>query len=113
MATTPVQRKVTPVDPMFAIPAGSDELVYGTNSGIEAIGSTGPVDSYTGQPVDLSNVSIPIGGTPAATVPTPDIIGIVSQQVRRSPSGDNVIDVVLEVSDVLGATKYEFRVTKV
>lgn len=113
MATTPVQRQVTPIDPMFPIPEGTDELVYGTNSGIDpSRQQTGPVDSYTGSPIDPNYIPQP-DTDGQVFVPTPDIIGIVSQQVRRAPSGENVIDVVLEVSDVVGATKYEFRVTKI
>lgn len=114
MATTPVTRKVTPIDPMFAIPAGATDLVYGTHSGIDSTGTpTGDRDAYTGEAVDPSAPMIPGTGNIAVTVPTPNIVGVVSQQVRRAPSGDNVIDVVIDVEDVLGATKYEFRVTKV
>lgn len=113
MASTPVQRQVTPIDPMFPIPEGTDELVYGTASGIDpARQGTGPVDAYTGSPIDPNFIPQPDSGG-QVYVPTPEIIGIVSQQVRRAPSGENVIDVVVEVSDVVGATKYEFRVTKV
>ena len=113
MTTTPVQRNVTPIDPMFPIPEGVDELVYGTNSGIDpARQGTGPVDSYTGSIVD-PNYFPQQEGIGQVVVPTPEIIGIVSQQVRRAPSGDNVIDVVIEVSEVVGTTKYEFRVTKI
>jgi hypothetical protein len=112
MATTPVQRKVTPIDPMFPIPEGTDELVYGTRSETDALANaTGPVDSYTGQAVDPTLV-VPVQTTGQSTVPSPDIIGIVSQQVRRAPSGENVIDVVVQTSDIVGAIRYEFRVTK-
>jgi len=113
MASTPVQRKVTPIDPMFPIPAGVDELVYSTHSEIDSLRETvGPVDSYTGSPVDPS-IGSPIAQPGQTTVATPSVIGVVSQQVRRAPSGENVIDVVVAVDDVAGATKYEFRVTKI
>lgn len=111
MASTPVQRKVTPIDPMFPIPAGTDELVYATTSALDSMRLDGPVDSYTGNPIDPNQSQLPVMGQ--IDVPTPSIIGVVSQQVRRAPSGENVIDVVLEVSEVVGAIKYEFRVTKI
>ena len=113
MASTPVQRKVTPIDPMFPIPEGTDELVYGTSSEIDALRQgNGPVDSYTGTPIDPSQTT-PGQVIGQVDVPVPDIVGVVSQQVRRAPSGENVIDVVVEVSEVVGAIRYEFRVTKI
>lgn len=113
MASTPVQRQVTPIDPMFPIPEGTDELVYGDASGIDPNRQqTGPVDAYTGSPIDPSFIPEP-DTEGQVFVPTPEIVGIVSQQVRRAPDGTNVIDVVIEVSDVVGATNYEFRVTKI
>lgn len=43
---------------------------------------------------------------------TPDL-EIVDQIVRISQTGNQVVDVIVEVEDVVGASKYEFRVVKV
>ena len=42
----------------------------------------------------------------------PGTFEIVSQTVRTSPDGSQVIDVVIDVEDVDGAVKYEVRITK-
>lgn len=42
---------------------------------------------------------------------TPQTISIVSQTVRFTPDGQSVVDVVIAVEDVLGATNYEVRIS--
>lgn len=41
----------------------------------------------------------------------PDNISIISQTLRRGRGGKDVVDLVIEVEDVKGATEYEVRVT--
>ncbi len=43
----------------------------------------------------------------------PNDFTIVSQKLRRVPSGQHVVDVVIKVEDIEGAVKYEIQVTKV
>lgn len=45
-------------------------------------------------------------------IATPEAIEIISQDVRTAPDGRQVIDIVIEVTDVDGATGYDVRVTK-
>lgn len=42
----------------------------------------------------------------------PDFIDIVSQTIRTSPSGGQVVDVIIDIPDSNGQVKYEVRVTK-
>lgn len=110
MASKPVIRSKTELDPMFFIPEGVEELVY--NDEFE---TTEPSEeevevSYSdySDEYDVEDDNNYYEG-PA----TPEIIGVVSQTIRRLPSGQQVVDVVIEVSDVAGAENYEVRVTKV
>lgn len=41
-----------------------------------------------------------------------DKLTVVSQKIRRTDTGSVVVDIVVEVDDVPGATKYEFRISK-
>lgn len=106
MSNRPIRRKVESIDPMFNIPEGVDELVYdedrsddlnydaGTEEFAEGIIEDEIVDENDGLP------------------PTPTILGILSQTLRTLKSGDERVDVVLTVEDIVGVDKYEFRVSK-
>jgi hypothetical protein len=56
-------------------------------------------------PVDPGTTDTP------GTLQTPQTITVVSQTVRITSDGTTVVDVVLGVQDVAGATNYEVRVT--
>jgi len=43
---------------------------------------------------------------------TPTEMVILGQTIRTAPGGNQVVDVVIEVDEVPGATDYELRVTK-
>lgn len=61
---------------------------------------------------DTPNVSTDDDGEGVEVLPTPQWMSIVSQQVRISPDGKAVVDVVIELEDVTGATEYDVRITK-
>lgn len=42
----------------------------------------------------------------------PGSYAIVSQTVRTAPDGSQVVDVVIDVEDIEGASKYDVRITK-
>ena len=44
---------------------------------------------------------------------TPEDFQIISQTLRRGPGGQQVVDIVIQVEDIAGATNYEIQVTKV
>jgi hypothetical protein len=61
---------------------------------------------------DTPNVSIDDDGEGGEILPTPQWMTIIEQQVRISTDGTAVVDVIIELEDVTGATEYDVRVTK-
>lgn len=95
------------VDPLFYIPEGifSDVWEYRENYS--------PM-SEEDEAVLQSDVTL-IDEGDDSTDDSPDAIeslSVISQTLRRSSDGA-VVDIVVEVDDIPGVTKYEFRVTKV
>lgn len=111
MAQRPVKRSVTVLDPMFAIPAGTDEFRYSESD----ILYTDDVEQEEGLPDDF--VSDGSAGTDefenySEEPDAPGILAVISQTLRTSASGSQVVDMVIEVEDIEGAERYEVRVTK-
>ena len=103
MAKRSVSRRKIEIDPMFFIPEGMDDFVYTERNNLKP-------DDFQDTDADIT-YDIDDGGD--STDPeTPNIIGIVSQTPRRTKDGHVVIDVVIEVEDIDGVTKYEIRHTK-
>lgn len=109
MTERSVKNTVIEVNPMFFVPEGADDIVVNPSSRFadttegdfdaeELYGSSEMSDEYDSA----------LGDAPE----TPDIIRVVSQEVRTNKSGNQVIDLIIEVEDVLGAVKYDYRVTK-
>lgn len=69
-------------------------------------------ESETDSVVDTPNVPIDDDGEGAEMLPTPQWMTIVDQQVRIAPDGKAVVDVVIELEDITGATEYDIRMTK-
>lgn len=104
MTDKSLKREVNSIDPMFYIPEGVDELEYS-----EEI----PSDLIVTQDDDGNFVFTPINPTQTTYgLATPNIIGIVEQTIRTTKSGAQVVDVVIEVDEIPGAS-YEVRVNKV
>lgn len=112
MANTPVQRPVSSLDPMFAIPQGVDELQYSDVG--DSAGVTDLIDDYTGLPLrEDVNAEIVFEDDKDNSVEVPDILSIINQTIRRSPGGVNVVDLLVEADNLPNISKYEFRVTKI
>lgn len=115
MAENAVQPSVKKVDPMFALPEGVTDAAYGPVSepmvreGVE-IDEFGAVETV--DPADATDLVSEPDGNNGILLDTPDILGVVSQTLRRSPGGLNVVDLVIDVEDIAGAANYEVRVTK-
>jgi hypothetical protein len=111
MANTPVQRAVTEINPMFSIPDGVDELKYAE---IAEDAELRAADDYTGTVETVVFTDMDTDLPPEEIyIDTPDIVGVISQVLRRSAGGNNVVDIIVEVDgDGAGISKYEFRVTK-
>lgn len=118
MASNSIKRDQHVLDPMFLIPDGMDEFVYdenedtgGSDDDLEddttiAATESGVVDDF--EVVDEGDEGYNGGG-----VETPEILGIVSQTIRTKDDGSQVVDVIVEVEDIPGVSKYEVRVAKV
>lgn len=107
MAEKAIKRDEIALDPMFFIPDGMDEYVYVDTEDIfldEDGQGISPDDSFL---VDDDNDYSDRPGVPK-------ILGIVPPQVfRTTRAGNQVVDIVIEVEDIPGISKYEFRVTKI
>lgn len=110
MAENAAKRTQTAIDPMFFIPEGVDELVYDDterNLDVEIVEEESEEiydDVFLVDDTETSNTEAP---------ETPDILSVIEQTLRKTASGNQVVDVVVEVDDIPGISKYEFRVTKI
>lgn len=117
MSKRPIRRDVETINPMFHIPEGVDELVYDDESLENSQYAEGTSEESEIVIEEEVVIVLPETNTPeeedtSGRPPAPRIIGIVKQTLRTLKSGDERVDVVLEVEDIAGVDKYEFRVSK-
>jgi hypothetical protein len=116
MTTTPVQRTVTEIDPLFHIPVGVDELTYKPDGTVLTDSEESQAQAQSASPNvdDMPQGDYEAAGDTTFVTPVevPDINGIVSQTLRRSAGGFNVVDVVFDIDESANANEYEFRVVK-
>jgi hypothetical protein len=98
------------LDPLFKPPIGSEEnftIVYpapGRQTVQEGIDPNFlPGANQTGLGDDQSQFFLP----------SPEGIVIIDQRLRRAPGGQQVVDIIVQCSDVLGALEYEIQIAKV
>lgn len=113
MSNNPVRRNIDVISPLFDIPDGVDEFVYDETSSGELTlsedsfsGSEGDEYDFSGD-VFVTDDDINYSNAP----PTPAINGVIEEIVHTGPTGNQVIDVIIDVQDIEGAINYEFRVT--
>lgn len=112
MAKRALQTKKTPVDPLFAIPPGSEEeFVFSRESA--------DIDLLAGIEIseeDFEDDDEDDGDDPNSPdddiLDTPEDFTVISQTLRRGPGGQQVVDIVIEAEEVVGAINYEIQVTK-
>lgn len=109
MAEPVVTQSITVVDPSFYIPDGVTEFVHEEYS---TVVTTPEEDSDEFLTDDSALMEETLEDTidEDEIIPVPEIIG-VSQILRTSPGGQQVVDVTVEVEDIPGYTKYELRIT--
>lgn len=95
MARKSVNEKPTTVHPLFNVPEGAIDLAH-VESGFR-----------------YSEFEAATEGEETEVVPVPEGLRIVKQTLRTTKSGQEVVDVVLEVDDVPGVSKYDLRVTPI
>lgn len=109
------------LDPTFFLPPDVvDVRVGNTSDPAEEDGVTYDdivdVDDVIISDDDLANpgpeVPTDDDGEGAELLPTPQWMNIIDQQVRIAPDGRAVVDVVIELEDITGATEYDVRMTK-
>lgn len=106
MAEKSVNNTQTALDPMFFIPDGVEEFVYDEK---ERNLETVPEEETGDDSFIISEETTNYFDGPD----TPDILGVVSQTIRTTATGNQVVDLVLEVEELPGLSKYDFRVTKI
>lgn len=116
MAEKSVNTGKISLDPMFYIPEGVEELDYldeefSRESSIEEQEDENSFGPGFGEEYDSEEYTSFPG---EAGLDAPDILGVIDpQMLRRIPSGQQVVDVLIEITDVAGASNYEIRVTKI
>lgn len=104
-----IQEPTTTIDPRFFVPPGVIDVRERTadeSAQIYDVDTT-VVSGEDVQPPAPDSIN---DGTRLAT---PSSITVVTPQtVRFAPDGTQVVDVILEIADVEGATNYDVRVTK-
>lgn len=95
------------LDPIFTPPTGGEDAF---ETGPARVNEPAPVgigiDGITGVPVTQ-----PEGPTTYA-LDTPDAIYIIDQKLRRAPGGQQVVDIVIDVEEIIGALEYEVQIAK-
>jgi hypothetical protein len=114
MTNTNITPAKTVIDPRFDIPEGLDSFVYpdemtpvGNSTGDGPDSDT--VEIFTGEPSDEES---DIGDISHDAPPVPMDFIVVSQTIRTSPDGRQLVDVIIQTEDIPGVTHLEFRITK-
>jgi|SRR5690606_30467008 len=124
MAKKSVARNQESIDPLFFIPDGVDELTHEepetlarplrepSDDGFSDDGMGFFDDDF----MDYSGVGyfdVDVDSSyEEGALATPTVVNVVSQTVRQTSSGMELVDVVIEVEGI-GGQQYEMRVTKV
>lgn len=116
-ATVPNQ---TVIDLLFPIPAGAeDSFVYSKESAPQEIefdpanGDEEGQDNPLAEGPEVDTLPFEEEYEEENNIAIPTDFLIFSQQLRRAPGGQQVVDVVVQVEDIGGAQTYEFQVTKI
>lgn len=114
--TTPSDKVI--IDPLFAIPEGtedqfehSEEEVYFSEDITEQEFTY--LDSLEIEYADEIDYDEGYDDEDDVALETPETFNIIAQTLRRAPGGQQVVDIVVDVDDVAGATNYEIQVTKI
>lgn len=120
MARRTVAEDIHYIDQMFAIPEGLAGYVYGERlddddlENVDGEGVSGNGDDTSGVDSDVTliveeNLWYGFEGKPQ----TPDNLIIVDQQLRTTSTGNQVVDLLVEIPDAQPMVEFEFKVAKV
>lgn len=101
------------IDPLFLIPDGAEDIFVYSRDGVEQVDDFATADvnvEILGLGLDDSDEGS--GELTDDSLGAPDNFSIISQTVRRAGGGQLVVDVVLGIEDVPGASDYDVQVIK-
>lgn len=111
MAQRAVRPETTTIDPLFFIPDGVGELQY--KDGIVIVPDGIDENEFDVDiDVDLSDTSASDDLDYADNPETPQILDVFMQTIHMDATGNEVVDVVFDVSEVFGVDSYEMRFVK-
>ena len=111
MTKRAVAHKKTLVDPVFSLlPGSEDEFVYSRENadGELLLDGIEPEEDEDDEFDDFDDDSI----DSEFELETPEDFEVITQTIRRAPTGHQVVDVVIEAEEVEGAADYEIQVVK-
>lgn len=111
MARRAVREQKDPINPVFFIPDGVDDLAYTDDAAINVVPDDIDENEFDVD-IDIDTSDSSDSDDPGDTLETPQILDVFSQTVRMAPTGSEVVDVVFDVTEVMGVSNYEIRVVK-
>lgn len=110
--------KTRRINPNFAVPEGLEAFTYGDVDEIEELefiertsDDEAQLDDIFYEFEDVEDSEEPVDSDDSPG--TPQIYGIISQTIRTSDTGTQVVDVVLDVETIDDTTKYDIRIVPV
>ena len=120
-STNVIQAPEVVLNPLFFVPPDVVDVRVGVDDDLveddsitydDVIESDDVITSDSSLADSAPSVPEDDDGEGVEVLPTPQWMNIIDQQVRIAPDGKAVVDVVIELEDVSGATEYDVRVTK-
>lgn len=105
----------TVIDPVFVIPEGAEDIFTYSSEYVELDSDEGDIDVQDFEDTSGDTTEfVDDGSYEGEQIPlaTPEEFTVLSQTLRRAPGGQQVVDVTLQITEVIGATNYEIQVTK-
>lgn len=111
MARRAVREQKDPINPVFFIPDGVEELEYSDKSVTIAADEIDENEFDIDIDIDTSDSS-ESPDNEGDDLEVPQILDVFSQTIHMDATGKEVVDVVFDVTEVFGVSKYELRVVK-
>lgn len=97
------------LDPLFTPPTGAEDSFHVDTTKVVIVPQAQGVGIN-----GLTGVNVVTSGDESKfALDTPDAIYIIDQKLRRAPGGQQVVDVVIDVEEIIGAVEYEVQIAKV
>jgi len=97
-----------PLDPLFQPPLGSEDNFIHTD-----VVRTVQTVQQNPNALGFGDGSLTPGPTESEFyMATPEGLAVIDQKLRRAPGGQQVVDIVVQCLDVVGALEYEVQIVK-